>query len=194
MAADDLAPDKKGAKNQRATLVFLDESGFSERPSVRRTWVPRAHTPILRLPFNWKRLSAISALAATPAGRKTRLFLSLQHGNVNSDSVIHFLRNLRRHIHGKVVLLWDRLPAHRSKLTQQFIRSQLRWLRAEFLPAYAPKLNPVEHLWAYLTATDLANYCPETLDDLADQVRRGTRRLRRRHNHGRTFLRKSGLF
>lgn len=194
MAADDLARDKKGARKQRATLVFLDESGFSERPSVRRTWAPRAQTPILRLPFNWKRLSAIGTLAATPAGRKTRLFLSLQHGNVNSDSVIHFLRNLRRHIRGKVVLLWDRLPAHRSKLTQQFIRSQSRWLRAEFLPAYAPELNPVEHLWAYLSATDLANYCAETLDDLADQVRRGTCRLRRTHNHGRAFLRTSGLF
>ena len=64
----------------------------------------------------------------------------------------------------------------------------------ESLPAYAPELNPVEHLWAYLPATDLANYCPETLDDLANQVRRGTRRLRRMHNHGRAFLRRSGLF
>jgi hypothetical protein len=26
-------------------------------PSVRATWAPRGHTPVLRHPFNWKRLS-----------------------------------------------------------------------------------------------------------------------------------------
>ena len=105
-----------------------------------------------------------------------------------------FLRNLRRHLRGMVTLLWDRLPAHRSKVTQQFVESQSHWLRAEFLPAYAPELNSTEYLWAYLSATDLANYSADTLNDLADQVHRGTRRLRRKHNHGRAFLRKSGLF
>jgi transposase len=194
MAATHLAAHKKRATRRRAALAFLDESGFSERPSVRRTWAPRAQTPVLRLPFNWKRLSAIGALATTPAGRRTRLFLSLRKGNVDSAAVMEFLRNLHRHIRGKVLLLWDRLPAHRSRLTHEFIQSQRRWLRTEFLPAYAPELNPTEHVWAYLTATDLANYCPDNLDDLAGQVRRGTARLRQKHDHGQAFLRKSGLF
>jgi len=29
-------------------IVFADESGFSQRPSVRRTWGPRGQTPVLR--------------------------------------------------------------------------------------------------------------------------------------------------
>ena len=194
MAAGTLARDKKGAEKRRATLVFLDESGFSQRPSIRRTWAPRGQTPVLRLPFNWKRLSAIGALSTTPGGRKVRLFLSLLGGNVTSEVVIRFLRNLRRHIRGKVVLLWDRLPAHRSKCTQQFIETQYHWLTVEFLPAYAPELNPVEWVWAYLSATDLANYSADSLDDLAHQVKRGARRLRRKHEQGKRFLKKSGLF
>jgi transposase len=179
---------------RRATLVFVDESGFSERPSIRRTWAKKGATPILKLPFNWKRLSAIGALATTPGGRKVRLLLSLRAGNVNSLIAIEFLRNLRRHLRGRVVLLWDRLPAHRSKLTQDFIESKPRWLTTEFLPAYAPELNPVEPLWSYLSATDLANYSPDGLADLADRVRTGARRLRREHDNGRGFLKHSGLF
>lgn len=91
-------------------------------------------------------------------------------------------------------MLWDRLPAHRSKLTQRFIESMSHWLTAEFLPAYAPELNPVEPLWSYLSATDLANYSADSLADLANRVRTGTRRLRRQHDNGRRFLKHSGLF
>src|SRR5205814_7042547 len=36
-----MASDKKGAIEQAATLAFHDESGFSLKPSVRRTWSPR---------------------------------------------------------------------------------------------------------------------------------------------------------
>lgn len=194
MAAPEVAGDKKRARNSRATLVFVDESGFSERPSIRRTWARKGETPILKLPFNWKRLSAIGALASTPAGRKTRLFLSLREGNVNSEVVIEFLRNLRRHIRGRLIVLWDRLPAHRSNRTQEFIAAQSRWLCVEYLPAYAPELNPVEPMWAYLSATDLANCCPEGLGDLAARTKKGARRLRRKHENGKCFLKYSGLF
>lgn len=62
MGAIPLAPDPKKARLTKSLLIFLDESGFSERPSVRRTWAPRGQTPILIAPFNWKRLSAIASL------------------------------------------------------------------------------------------------------------------------------------
>ena len=172
----------------------MDESGFSERPSIRRTWARKGATPILRLPFNWKRLSAIGAMASTAGGRKVRLFLSLRQGNVTSEVAIEFLRNLRRHIRGKLIVLWDRLPAHRSNKTGQFAQSQCRWLTVEFLPAYAPELNPVEPMWAYLGATDLANYSADGLEDLGATVKRGTKRLRRNHDNGKAFLKHSGLF
>lgn len=194
MAEAEVAEDKKGARQSGASIVFLDESGFSERPSVRRTWAPKGSTPVLKLPFNWKRLSAIGALVSSPDGGKVRAFLSLKEGAVTSEVVIEFLANLRRHVRGKVVLVWDRLGAHKSKRTRAYIEARREWLKVEYLPAYAPELNPVEAMWAYLGATSLTNYSADGLDDLAGAVRRGVRRLRRRNQSGKQLLHHCGLF
>ncbi|HUY06577.1 MAG TPA: transposase, partial [Acidimicrobiales bacterium] len=39
------------------------------------------------------------------------------------------------------------------------------WLVVERLPAYAPELNPVELVWGNVKSRELANQCPETIDD-----------------------------
>jgi transposase len=189
-----VAAHQKKTRRLRATLVFLDESGFSQRPSIRRTWSPKGQTPSLTQPFNWKRLSLIGALASAPGDRKVRLFLSIRSSNVNSLTIKEFLRSLRRHIRGHVVLIWDGLPSHRSTETQTFIAEQKHWLHVERLPAYAPELNPVEYLWAHLCATDLANFSADDLGALSNQITKGARRIRRHTDMGRAFLKHSGLF
>lgn len=194
MAGAGLAPDKKGALKQGATLVFWDEAGFSQRPSVRRTWAPRGQTPVLRQPFNWKRLSAIGMVSYAPARERAGVLFSLRAGNVDTEWVLSRLRCLHRQITGRMVLLWDGLGAHLSRPTREWVRNQHRWLRVEPLPAYAPELNPVEAMWANLSARELANLCPDTVGELAHHVRRGMSRLRRTGNLAIAFLKHSGLF
>ncbi len=41
---------------------------------------------------------------------------------IKSEQIIEFLKHLLRYIDGDNLLIWDRLPAHRSKVTQKFIR------------------------------------------------------------------------
>ena len=143
---------------------------------------------------SWEPLSAIGALATTPAGRRRRWFLALRRGSVRTPQVIESLRGLRRHLHGRVILLWDRLSAHRSGATHRHLQAQRHWLHVELFPPYAPELNPVEYLWAHLDGTDMANFVPTRLDDVADQVQRAMRRGRQRPDLGRAFLRHSGLY
>src|ERR1700692_3151097 len=57
-----LAGVKKKAKNEGRTIVFIDESGLSERPHRCRTWAPRGQTPVLQYHFNWKMLSAMAGV------------------------------------------------------------------------------------------------------------------------------------
>jgi len=170
----------------------LDESGFSERPSVRRTWWPKGVTPVLRTPFNWKRLSGIAAIALSPDRRRVRTFLSLHPGSVRAEQVVGFLCSLRRHLPGKVLLVWDRLGAHRSRQTKLHLAKQEAWLEAEWLPAYAPELNPVEYLWNCLKAS-AANSCPDGLSAIAGEVKRRLRRAREM-DLAWSFLKHSGLY
>jgi len=65
-----LGKSKKNSKIWRAWVVFLDESGLSQKPPVRRTWAPRGKTPVLRHCFNLE--EAVHLLGdRLPLGRET---------------------------------------------------------------------------------------------------------------------------
>lgn len=61
---------------------------------------------------------------------------------------------------------WDGLKAHRSRLVREYLDSLAGLIQIAFLPPYAPDLNPVEYLWAWLKRHALANYCPNDLSEL----------------------------
>ena len=44
-----------------------------------------------------------------------------------------------------------------------WLNTQRSWLVVERLPACAPELNPVEGLWSWLKAVELANLASPTL-------------------------------
>src|SRR5947209_19484515 len=70
MEAGALAGNKKKAQQEQRTVVFVDESGLSERPHRVRTWAPRGQTPVLQYSFNWKCLSAIPRAPKVTVTRK----------------------------------------------------------------------------------------------------------------------------
>jgi hypothetical protein len=54
MESQEVARTKKIAARQGRIIVFIDESGLSERPCRARTWAPRGETPVLQYSFSWK--------------------------------------------------------------------------------------------------------------------------------------------
>jgi transposase len=175
--------------------VFLDESGVSFTPPVRRTWAPRGRTPVLRHRWRrWAKLSMAAMCCYRPDGARARLAFHLQPGSYNDQLLIGVLGQLHRFLGGqKVTLLWDGLPSHRSHLMQAFVAGQRGWLVVERLPGYAPELNPVEGVWANLKGQEFANYAADTIDDLTQQARRGITRVRRRPQLLFAFLDRTGL-
>jgi len=85
-----------------------------------------------------------------------------------------------RHIPGDILIVWDRLTAHRSRFVREFIEAQEGPIEVEWLPAYAPELNPAEYLWGHLKHHELPNFCPRDLWHLGTEARRRLRRLQRR--------------
>ena len=111
---------------------------------------------------------------------------------MDKEETLHFLRNLKRHMHGrKLLLVWDGLPAHCAKVVQAYIKRESSWLRVARFPGYAPELNPIEYLWATMKKRYLGN--------LADLKAIGTALQSSRRKIGDAklldgFLRASGLF
>ncbi len=94
---------------------------------------------------------------------------------------------------GRLLVIWDGLPAHRSRLVQQWVAGQRARLELERLPAYAPELNPVEYLWGYWKQHELPNFCPKNFAELSDHARRALRRMRRRSTLVRSFWQQAQL-
>jgi transposase len=88
---------------------------------------------------------------------------------------------------GPVVLVWDRLPGHRGRQVREFA-ARSRRLHIEYLPPYAPELNPNEFAWSYLKTHLLPQYCPHDLKQLAFEARWQTLRLSGRERLLRSFL------
>ena len=65
--------------------------------------------------------------------------------------------HLQRHLRGKLLTIWDGLPAHRSRVVQEYVRSRRGRITLESLPGYAPELNPVEYVWGYWKHRELPN-------------------------------------
>ena len=194
MGGGAVARRKKNARRQAAWIVFQDESGISEQPSVRRTWAPKGETPVLIHAFNWKKLSVCAALGYRWDGRRCRVWFQTRPGSYNAESLIGFLKDLKKHLRGqKAILVWDGLPAHKSRDMKAYLDTQAIWLRVERLPGYSPDLNPVESLWGNIKGQELANRCAENLGESEIALRSGMERVRGSGGLPFAFLHHAGL-
>jgi len=137
------------------------------QPLVQSTWALRGHTPILR--HNAKRVrrvSAIGLLTVSPQRRRLGCYYLLEPDNsIDETLVVAVLRQMRRHFRSPVIVLWDRLNAHRSAFVREHL-ARMTDMHIEFFPSYAPELNPVEYLWTDSKTHDLAHFCPHDIDEL----------------------------
>lgn len=93
------------------------------------------------------------------------LYFQIHDGNVRWKEVIAFLTVLHRHLRRKFIVVMDRYSAHR-KAVRVLQAAHPDWFEVEWLPAYAPDLNPVEMVWNHAKYADLANFIPDDVDDL----------------------------
>jgi transposase len=143
---------------------------------------------VLHYNFNWKTLSAVAGLTFW------NFYFRLYAGAVRSPQVVDFLHALVRHIPRPLILVWDRLPAHRSRLVRDYVESLRGWIRMEYLPPYAPELNPVEYIWGHWKQHELPNVCPKDYWQLSEAARQTLKRMRRRPRLIAAFWKQASLW
>lgn len=168
-----LCRPRKKARDERAHVVPIDESGFFINPLARRTWAPRGRTPVLT-GFGRRRdqVSTIAAISVAPGRRRVGLYRRTDPSTyLDAAGVVASLRHLLRRPRGAVIVAWDGGSNHKGPLVRE------PWSRyprphLERLPAYAPDLNPIEMIWGHPKHGLLANFVPRGVKHL-DLVVRG---------------------
>lgn len=184
---------KKGLKI-KARMGFSDESAFSDKPMMRRTWALKGKTPILKVPGGWVTRSVISIITCSPSGQRPRLYFEVMKGTVNADRFVSFLKEMRGHIRGKLILVIDNLRVHKSKIVMAYLKRQKGWLMVEFLPPYAPELNPVEYLWSSRKRKDFSNVIISDSHALDRRIMASGKRAQDDSDLLKGFLKASTLF
>lgn len=163
-------------------------------PTVRRTWAPKGRTPLLHhRTRSHKKVSAIGALSISPKRRHVGLYLHWHPDrNITHRELLVFLRDLRAHLAGPLILVWDRLAAHRAAATR-LRETGCRRIAIEWLPPYAPELNPVEYLWSNCKYHRLANHGLFDLDDIQAQARLEAKSIASEQSLLRSFVHATGL-
>jgi putative transposase len=151
--------------------VLIDETGLFLNPLVRRSWSLVGQTPVVGGDGGHRqKVSVIGAVSVSPVAQRLGFYFATEvGGSFSADKVVAFLRDLLKHLRGKVVVLWDGGPNHQGPVIRQFLKRNKR-LRLERLPPYAPDLNPVEAVWSWLKWGRLANFVPDDLPALDDWI------------------------
>lgn len=130
---------------------------------------PTGKTPIQ---YSWDRhdrLSVISAITISPQRRRLGLYFQIHPKNIRYEQMVPFLGSLHRTLGRKFILVLDRYSVHR-KAVRLLREKHPDWFSTEWLPAYAPELNPTEQVWNYSKYADLANFIPENLAHLSGEL------------------------
>lgn len=91
--------------------MFVDETGFSFRAKTGTTWAPRGQTPVLRRVS--KRRARSTVIGLTLSGRiDKRHFAHAMRGEDMGTTLRHF----QQHMPGPLIIIWDRLNAHRARV------------------------------------------------------------------------------
>lgn len=155
-------------------ILMADEVGIMMSPSVKKTWAPRAQTPVV--PYRnrrQKKVSVLGAVAVHAATQQLQLLCDFHPDSyVRGEQAAAFLhRVLAEYPKVPIDLVWDNLQAHKSPIVKEVLAHNPR-LRLHYLPAYAPDLNPAEGVWCLVKYHRMANHTISDLQTLHAQAQR----------------------
>jgi transposase len=158
---------KAKAKRSRAMIFWEDETGIRSTDQRGRGYSPKGQTPVIQKTGKQFGLTMLSAV-----NNRGKLYFMFCKGGVNSSIFIRFMNRLIKSQRGKVFLIVDNLPAHKTKLAKSWLEEHKSKISVFYLPAYSPELNPDEYLNQDLKANITGKVSLESVDTLKQGVRK----------------------
>ncbi len=125
------------------SIVNFDEATFRLVPIKQKIWAKKGSKP--QIPF-WFISTKANIFGALVDGK--RMYYEW-YKRLNAHCFIQFLQRfiLILDPNKRYVFILDNAPAHKAKMTIEFIKSISDNIYIEFLPPYSPQLNCIETCW-----------------------------------------------
>jgi transposase len=129
------------AEREGAEIVWADEVGVAADQHPGYGYARVGERATMEVPQPHLRVNQISAISNAGTVR----FMTYR-GALDAAVFLTFLGRLVAGLSHKVLLIVDRLQAHKTPKVEAWLAARRNQIEVFYLPAYAPELNPVEYL------------------------------------------------
>jgi hypothetical protein len=148
--------------------MFQDEARFGRMVRIRRCWAPAPSRP--SVDNGYERQFVYVYGAVSPLEGELDWMICRE---MNTQRMGEFLSQVcKAHADEFIVMVVDGASSHIAK--ELIIPENIRLHR---LPAYAPELNPQEHVWDELREKEFPNRVFSNMDGVLDQLHSGLPKL-----------------
>jgi transposase len=154
------------AKREHAAIYWSDEMGLRSDHVTGTSYAPVGHTPVIRATGQRFGCNMISAIT-----NKGALAFMVFQGKFKAPVFAEFMKRLLKQIDGRIYLIVDGHPVHRSGAATRFAAIHSSRLRLIRMPGYCPELNPDELLNQDVKTNGLGKSRPTNRTELMTTVR-----------------------
>ena len=148
--------------------MFQDEARFGRMVRIKRCWAPAPLRPVVD--NGYERQFTYVYGAISPQKGELNWMICDQ---MNTARMSEFLAQVSAaHPRDLIIMILDGASSHRAK--DLIIPRNIRLVR---LPAYAPELNPQEHIWDELREKEFPNRVFDDMSGVVQQLENGLPRL-----------------
>jgi transposase len=129
------------AEQEDAEILWTDEVGVAADQHPGSGYARIGERAPLEVPGPHIRVNQIAAIS----NQGTVRFMTYQ-GMLNATVFLVFLQKLIAEAPRKILLIADRLQAHKTPAVQAWLAEHRERIEVFYLPGYSPEMNPVEYL------------------------------------------------
>ncbi|MGH7183044.1 MAG: IS630 family transposase [Nitrospiraceae bacterium] len=154
------------ARRDKAAIYWGDEMGLRSDHVTGTSYAPVGRTPVVRATGQRFGCNMISAIT-----NKGALAFMVFEGTFKTSVFVTFIQRLLKQVAGKIYLIVDGHPVHKSGAATRVAAKHSSRLRLIRLPGYCPELNPDELLNQDVKTNGLGKSRPTNRTELLAIVR-----------------------
>ena len=171
------------AVEEKAEILWGDETGISSEDNRCRGYAPKGHTPVVYGPGKRFSASMISAI-----NNQGKMRFMVYEGALRVDTFLIFLRRVIKDAKQKVFLIVDNLRVHHAIKVRKWIDTHKDEIELFFLPPYSPEHNPDEYLNQDVKADLRKKSMPRSDSELKSGLRSYMKQLQWKNNKVARFF------